>query len=444
VYYYVSKAPLIGFFVFILAFLIFRYLTRRTRISEFDSLGVLNITVALSVVLLIVFFLGGYIHFSSLIQIFILILSFYFGIYLMSLLFASSLKRDRSSDAVEMFAYDNLKMLNLVTMLLFFVIVSGILSFSLFETYGSPDERLLIAKANRIIDMVRIGVSSVFPYYAIGLYLITKRRIYLLFVFLAVMVGFFSGSKGFILSYIIVYFTLDGLFNGKRNIKFYFKSSHLFGIFIASAIGVRIFWGSTIEQSFMEIQDRILSAGDIYYYAFISGDYTKLFGQYSLLSYILHPFTSIIGIRGYEWPVGALIKSTGGLEVTGTGPNPHLPILALVLMNGSYFPGLLFSFLAGCFVCILRIFALKFISRKKYPPYWRIAFFSVFFGSISWLYVDIGLFQFALIGTFGITLIFSVFYEFILGLKYKRKKPTEFRRLKKISSFEPRQDFPNR
>ncbi|UOD35676.1 oligosaccharide repeat unit polymerase [Deferribacteraceae bacterium V6Fe1] len=439
-YYYVSEILLIGFFVFILVFLILRYLTKIARISEFDSLGILNINVATSVVLLIAFFLQGYIHFSSLLQISILIFSFYLGIYLTSLVCVPILKKNRRSEALEMFAYDNLRILNLVNMLLLFVITSGYLSFILFQTYSIPDARLLVSKSLRVIDIVRIGVSSVFPYYAIGLYLITKRIIFLLFIFLAVMVEFFSGSKGFLLQYIVVFFTLDALFNGKRNIKFYFKSLYLFGIFIVSAVVVKIFWGSTIKQAFMGVVDRIVSAGDIYYYAFISGDYTKLFGQYNLLYYILHPFTSIIGIRGYEWPIGALIKSTAGLEVNGTGPNPHLPILVLVLMNGNYFLSLLFSFLVGCFVCISRVFALSFISMKKYPPYWRIAFFSVFFSSVSSLYVDIGSFQFYLIGTFVITLIFSIFYEFILGLKYKRNKPIKFVRFEKEQqTFRPMQ-----
>jgi hypothetical protein len=436
VYYYIGKAPLIACFVFAIAFLIFRYSTRRIRISEFDSLGVLNITVALSAVLLIGFFLGGYVRLSSLIQIIILIFSFYLGIHLISLLFASTLKIDRSFSAIEIFACDNLRGLNLVVMFLCLMITGGILNLLLFKTYGSPDERLLVAKANRAIDIIRIGVSSVFPYYAIGLYLLTKHRIYLLFVFMAVMVGFFSGSKSFILSYIVVYFTLDGLFHGKRSIKLYFKSLYLFGVFIASAVGVKMFWGGTVTQSLMGVWDAILSAGDIYYYAFIIGDYTKLFEKYNLLSYISHPFTSIIGIRGYEWPIGALIRYTGGLEVTGAGPNPHLPILAMVLMKGNYFASLLFAFVIGCFVCISRIYALKIIGNKNVPPYWRLAIFSVFFGAISSLYIDIGSFQFQLIGVLFVTLMFSMFYEIVLGLRYTRKKATEFGRLRKHRSFQ--------
>jgi hypothetical protein len=410
-------------FIFILTFLIFRHLTERIRISEFDSLGIINITVTFSVVLLFSFFLGEYINLQQLIQILTLIFSFYFGIYLVSMYFKPSLKRGRRKEVLELFAYDNLKNINLVMMLVFNSLIGVLFAILLLKNYSSPGERLLVAKSYRAIDIIRIGISSVLPYYAVGLYLLTKKKIYLAVIFLLTVIGFFSGSRGFLLQYIVTYFTLDGLINGKRDIKFYIRRSYLFFIFITSAVLVKIFWGATTQEALMDILDRILASGDIYYFSFIIGDYTQLFGEYNLISYILHPFTSIIGIRGYEFPIGALILSTAGLEVVGVGPNPHLPIVSLILSNGVYLFSLFFSFLVGCFVCISRIVAINFIAKRKIPPYWRIAFFSVFFDSVSSLYADIGYFEFVLIGTFVVTVIFSIFYEFILGLRYKRRKP---------------------
>jgi hypothetical protein len=422
-YWYIEEYIPILVFIFILTFLIFRCLTERIRISEFDSLGVLNITVTFSVVLLFSFFLGEYINLQQLIQILTLIFSFYLGIYLVSMYFKPSLKRGRRKEVLELFAYDNLKNINLVMMFVYNSLIGVLFAILLLKKYGGPDERLLVAKSNRAIDIIRIGISSVLPYYAVGLYLLTKKKIYLAFIFLLTVIGFFSGSKGFLLQYIVTYFTLDGLINGKRDIKFYIRRSFLFFIFIASAVLVKIFWGATTQVALMDILNRILASGDIYYLSFIIGDYTQLFGEYNLIYYILHPFTSIIGIRGYEFPIGALILSTAGREVVGTGPNPHLPILSLILAKGVYLFSLFFSFLVGCFVCISRIVAINFIAKRKIPPYWRIAFFSVFFDFVSHLYIDIGYFEFVLIGTFVVTVIFSVFYEFILGLRYKRREP---------------------
>jgi hypothetical protein len=410
-------------FIFILTFLIFRYLTERIRVSEFDSLGILNVTVTFSVVLLFSLFLGEYITLQQLIQILTLIFSFYFGIYLVSMYFKPSLKRGRRKEVLELFAYDNLKNINLLMMFVFNSLIGVLFAILLLKNYGSPDERLLVAKSYRAIDIIRIGISSVLPYYAVGLYLLTKKRIYLAIIFLLAVFSFFSGSKGFLLQYIVTYFTLDGLINGKRDIKFYIRRLYLVFIFIASAVIVKIFWGATTQEALMGIIDRILASGDIFYFSFVIGDYTKLFGEYNLIYYIFHPFTSLIGMKGYEFPVGSLILSTAGREIVGTGPNPHLPILSLILTNGVYSYSLFFSFLLGCLVCFSKIVAINFIANRKIPPYWRIAFFSVFFDSVSSLYIDIGYFEFVLIGTFVVTVIFSVFYEFILGLRYKRKKP---------------------
>jgi hypothetical protein len=56
--------------------------------------------------------------------------------------------------------------------------------------------------------------------------------------------------------------------------------------------------------------------------AMIRGDYKVAFS-----SYMLHPITSLVGVRAYEKPLGAMLMSQVEQRDVLTGPNPQLPVL---------------------------------------------------------------------------------------------------------------------
>jgi hypothetical protein len=137
---------------------------------------------------------------------------------------------------------------------------------------------------------------------------------------------------------------------------------------------------------------------------------------------IMHPFTSLISIRGYDYPIGANLfgKVTG--DYSGYGPNAYLPVVLIVLLKGNIFFATLISFLFGSLVCSLRIYGLKMLSGyKTFPPFWRISIFIVCFVITPDIFVDVGLFEQALIAISFIVISLSIFYE-ISGYSYGNSK----------------------
>jgi len=142
--------------------------------------------------------------------------------------------------------------------------------------------------------------------------------------------------------------------------------------------------------------DRIIHSGDIYYFSLDRGDFQELMGKYDPVSYILHPFLSIVGIRGYDYPLGAEIMGTAGFEVTGMGPNPQWPVLSLVLFKEHIVTYVAAIFL-GFFVSVNLIVGLLVLFSEKINFFIKISLFNLLYITSLTFYLDIGVYEFGLI-----------------------------------------------
>jgi hypothetical protein len=74
----------------------------------------------------------------------------------------------------------------------------------------------------------------------------------------------------------------------------------------------------------------------------------------AFIPYMLHPITSLVGIRAYTQPLGAALAS----QVTGqdalTGPNPQLPVLIDFFFPDSRITSCAVAFVIGYLVIGLR------------------------------------------------------------------------------------------
>jgi hypothetical protein len=315
---------------------------------------------------------------------------------------------------------DGLLSKNLVIIGFTSIVLTIVFSIILLSQGSISDDRIIIAKSLRAPDLIRQGALTLFPYIALLSFMVRKNKLSILLFLISIFASFFSGSKGFFIPYSIAYFTLNKLLYPQN--KGSIKNILIVCLIIFSSSLVKVFWGSNPSDAFFEIINRLFSNGDTYYYAYHLTDISRLFDDYSFFSYFLHPFTSLISIRGYDYPIGANLfgKVTG--DYSGYGPNAYLPVVLIVLLKGNIFFATLISFLFGSLVCSLRIYGLKMLSGyKTFPPFWRISIFIVCFVITPDIFVDVGLFEQALIAISFIVISLSIFYE-ISGYSYGNSK----------------------
>jgi hypothetical protein len=411
----------------IVIFIVTRFLTSKLTNTELDVFATVNSNVAFSTSLLFIFYLLGLVNLDDLLQIIGLYFSFYLGIYLSSLIWQNKFifYLNNNNSIQKVFIIDNLGKNNILTIGLILFVITAFFAIILLLQGEASDDRVVFAKAYRWINIVLTGSQTIFIPYAIGHYLVKKTPRVGVIIILNVICSFFSGSKGFIIQYIITFFMMNTIINGKKSWLKKIKLKYIFLLItlLVSPIAMIMFWrGEGFYDAAILVLDRLYASGDIYYYSFVAGDYTKLFGEYNFISYLLHPFTSIIGIRGYEWPIGSELFAMANKqsEVLGYGPNPHLPILSLVILNGNFLLAIIFCFFVGVFVTWSRLFSLRIMQITNIPPFWRIAIFSLFFMFSPLVVIDIAQFQFMLVGVLFVIAILSMIYK-IMGLKYSKE-----------------------
>jgi hypothetical protein len=111
---------------------------------------------------------------------------------------------------------------------------------------------------------------------------------------------------------------------------------------------------------------RLWMSGDVYILAYQRGALDALRNYYhvSFIPYVFHPITALVGIRAYEYPLGAMLAS----EVSGatklTGPNPQLPVLLDFFFPDALATICLIAFVIGFLVIGIRAASIP-LSRSR-------------------------------------------------------------------------------
>lgn len=128
-------------------------------------------------------------------------------------------------------------------------------------------------------------------------------------------------------------------------------------VVLGGSVMALLAYGATdFFRSFLVLTHRIWMSGDIYIYAYRSDTLNAIRDHYhvSFLGYMLHPITSIFGVRGYDKPLGSTIASElAGTDVL-TGPNPQLPVVLDYFFPDQPAACGLIAFLIGFLVVGLR------------------------------------------------------------------------------------------
>jgi hypothetical protein len=414
---YIQEVGIFSWIFGILIFFLLNFLTKRVQVSFLDSLGFLNINVTFAMTTLAALYSLDFVQLDDFTNASLITFSFYLGIFLISLLNRKKIKKlIQNNNLYDITVKDGLLSKNLVIIGLLCIISTVLFSILLASQGSISDDRIIIAKSLRGPDLIRQGSSILFPYIALLSLFVRRNKISIVFFAVSIFASLFSGSKGFFIPYAIAFFTINKLLYPQK--KDILKNVSIIFLIIISACLVKIIWGSKPSEAFFEIINRIFSSGDAYLYAFHLTDINSLFDDYSFFPYLLHPFTSLFFVRGYEYSLGTNLFGRVTGDFSGYGPNAYLPVLLIVLLKGNIFIATLVSFFFGSVICSLRVYGLRMLSEfRRIPPFWRISTFIAFFCLTPDIFVDIGLFEQALIILFVIVISLSVFYE-ILGYSY--------------------------
>lgn len=282
------------------------------------------------------------------------------------------------------------------------IVISLIYDFYLWSQYNSGDERLLLNREMRYLSLLHTMFSTWVVYLSSLIYAQTKEKKILFYLLLTIFLAFFSGSKGGALTMLLWAVFFYSNFN-KLNFARFFKVI----ILLAIVLIVPTWW--MYGNDFIRlILFRVSMSGDVYILSFVTGNYKNLIDLYEPFSYLLHPITSIVGIKGYDYPLGAELIGTAGNTVNGTGPNAHLTMLGITFWPDNLFYIILFAiFFAIIFVFSIFI-AFRFLSYHKLPLSLRIFNFSSLLFAAYNIFFDLGVFEFQII-----LCLFSFIFYFI-------------------------------
>lgn len=296
-----------------------------------------------------------------------------------------------------------------VLYIIFFLsaVISIFYIFKLWSQYGSGDERLLLNRELRVLSLL----NMLFSFWVVvlsGIIYSKDRDVKVFFILSStILLAFFSGSKGAAIGLLIWAIYFYSVFN-----KLSFSRVFIVIMLVLAVLIIPTWWmyGSDFINIILY---RVSMSGDVYLLSFVAGDYRELIGLFDPLSYIMHPFTSLVGVRGYEFPFGAELIGTAGNVVTGTGPNPHLPMLAITFWPNCLMCSFLFAMLFVTIFLVTVVVAFKVYNNLIFPLYFRIYIFSSLLLGAFNILIDIGMFQFHIVLS-----VFSFFiYLFFLFLK---------------------------
>jgi hypothetical protein len=178
-------------------------------------------------------------------------------------------------------------------------------------------------------------------------------------VFLVILSIAFSGKAVFMP--IFLWFGLR-LFIQKRRVGVRTIVILAIGITVGIAIMGIVAYGVSSSGGVLSlIMNRLWLSGDVYIYAYQMDALSYIRGIYpvTFLSYVFHPITSLVGIRGYEKPLGSMIAS----QVTGsdvlTGPNPQLPVLLDFFFPNQIVLSMSIAFVIGAIVIGIRLIGVR-------------------------------------------------------------------------------------
>lgn len=292
-----------------------------------------------------------------------------------------------------------------VTKIIFYIsLVINIVYISLlWGNYNSGSDRFILNRNMRELMLFNTLFSIWALYMSSVIYSKIKEKTFLYYAFILIILSAFMGSRGAAIQGFLI-FLFFYLQCNKIKKKYFIL---LIIIFICLVIlPTQFMYGNALEM----ILNRVFLSADIYLWSFVVGDYKPFIDYYDPISYILHPFSSLIGIRGYEYGFGAQILETANLIVDGTGPNDQMPMLGLIFYNDCLLCIAIFTIIFSSLMMFTIIFVFYLFSRIHISLSLRVLVFSfLYYSSIS-IFIGVNAFSFNIVITLLGVSVYFIFY----------------------------------
>jgi len=271
-------------------------------------------------------------------------------------------------------------------------------------TYSSGADRFAFNRNMRSLMLL----NSIFSIWSLALssvlYVKQKNKLFLYFVVVTIILSGLMGARSTPIIYMLIF------------LFFYFHTNtiNVRNYLYIGGIGLLVLFLPTYfmyDHAFEMILNRVYMAADIYLWSFQIGDYTQLSGYYDPLSYVFHQFTSLVGVRGYDFPMGAQILSTANLTVTGSGPNDQMPMLGLLFYGDDIFSVILFTLFFAFLTMVSVIFTFYFFSLTKINLAFRVLVFTLIYPSAVFIFIGVGAYSFNIIlAVLGLIIYFTLMF----------------------------------
>jgi len=231
--------------------------------------------------------------------------------------------------------------------------VTVVLAVFAIQMGAEGDARQEFGRAMRPLVLIQTGLSQLSALLLASPRLAMSRSVPALIV-LAVLSVPFSGKS--VLLPVLFWFGLRLFMTGRQVTVKALVSMTV--VVVTGVVGMALFaYGSdSIGGALVLLGARLWLSGDTYIYAYQDNALEGIRGNYdvSFIPYMLHPLTSLLGLRAYDKPLGAMLASHVTGEDALTGPNPHLPVVLDYFFPDQLIVSLLLAFVIGALVMSVR------------------------------------------------------------------------------------------
>jgi hypothetical protein len=391
---------------------------RKVILNVFDPLVVAGISVAFSAALLAVLCDTGLVSWDKFVLFSLALCAYLLGARFAGAFFSQESFRDAIHAAVS-----QISRLEINVVLLATVAATLVLAILGIQQEAAGDARQDFAKAFRPLVILQSGLFVLALVLLLSPKLSRSRKALWLSALVILSIPF-SGKA--VLIPVVLWFGLK-LFLERKTVTLRVAVLGLVVVFASVGLmGVLAYGVSGLAGSLFLLTNRMWMSGDVYIYAYQLDALASIRSSYSVsfLSYMLHPVTALVGIRGYDKPLGSVMASeVAGREIL-TGPNPQLPVVLDFFFPEQLLMSIPVAFVIGLLVIAVRPMALALAhSRSRYVRLGGITA-AVFCPSAGFL--DTSQVLMALVGILAVTAA-GVGVEMLLSPRNKHTEPRALR-----------------
>lgn len=339
---------------------------RRTLYNLLDPLSIVNVAIPFSAALLAVLCSTELVSWDKFILFCAVLLAYLAGGRIVAAFFGKETFRQTISATLADIGQREVTAVLVITVAVTFVLAALGL-----QAGAEGDARLAFGRLFRPIILIQNGL------FFFSLVLLLARgmptaRAWLWLVLLVVMSIPFSG-KGVLVP--VIYWLGIKLYLQRIRIGVRTAVWSLLIIMVGVVImGAIAYNTSSLGTAFLLFTHRLWMSGDVYIFAYQRDALITVHSNYpvSFLSYVMHPITSLVGVRGYDKPLGAMLASEVMRDDVLTGPNPQLPVVLDYFFPESYAAILPLAFATGFLAIGIRPLGM-FIARHSRSRYVRIS-----------------------------------------------------------------------